>query len=208
MRIRQLMNMKRKTKGFFLALEGIDGSGKTTVASYLKKVFENKNKKVLVTQEPTKEKVGSIIRRYLEEASIKDRDPVFEALAFATDRRWHINKEIIPSLNKGYLVISDRYFYSSFAYQTVNGLDLNWLCEINKYAIKPDLAIFLDVNPRIATKRIKHPRNIFEKQKFLNEVYLNYMDMVRNNLLIKINGDREIRFIVKDIVRLIEEKWK
>ena len=197
-----------RRKGFFLVLEGIDGSGKTTIANYLKKVFENRKRNVFITQEPTKEKIGVIIREYLSEVDEKERDPIFEALAFAADRKWHIEKWISPFLDKGYLVISDRYFYSSFAYQTINKLDPNWLIEINKYMLKPNLAIFLDVAPEIAIKRIRHARNVFEHKDFLRKVYFNYIKMVDNNMLVKINGERKINLIVNDIVKMIEAGWK
>ena len=195
-------------KGYFLVLEGIDGSGKTTIANQLKKVFEKKRKNVLVTQEPTKEKIGVVIREYLLEVNEKERDPIFEALAFAADRKWHIEKWISPFLNKGYLVISDRYFYSSFAYQMINNLDPNWIIEINKYMLKPNLAIFLDVGPEIAMKRIRHARNVFEYKDFLEKVYFNYIAMTEKNMLVKINGERKINLIVNDIVKMIEAEWK
>lgn len=194
--------------GYFIVLEGIDGSGKTTIAKELKTFFINKKANVLITQEPTKGNIGNIIREYLMNTERDKRNPIFEALAFAADRAWHIENLIKPYLEKGYLIICDRYYYSSFAYQIINGLESKWLIEINKYMLKPDLALFLDVRPEVAIKRIKHPRNIFECIHFLKKVYTNYMKMVDSNMLIRVNGERKIESIIRDITKIIDAKWK
>jgi dTMP kinase len=195
-------------KGFFLVLEGIDGSGKTTIALKLKEVYEERGKRVLITREPSDNILGRFIRDYLNKVAKADRDPIFEALAFAADRALHLREVIEPYISKGYLVISDRYLYSSLAYQSINGIECKWLLEVNKYMLKPDLAIFLDVKPRSAIKRIKHARNVFEKIEFLEKVYASYLDMVENRMLIKVDGEREREKIVGDIIKLIDEKWK
>ncbi len=195
-------------RGFFLVLEGIDGSGKTTIALKLKKAYEERGKPVLITREPTDYEVGQYIRKYLNSVSVEERDPVFEALIFAADRALHIRKRIIPHLEKGYLVISDRYYYSSLAYQSINGIDLAWVLEVNKFMLNPDLAIFLDVSPEEAIKRIKHARNVFEKKKFLQKVYGTYIEMVDKGMLIKIDGRKRIVDVVNEIIMLIDEKWK
>lgn len=195
-------------RGFFLVLEGIDGSGKTTVAHKLKERYEKIGKQVLITREPTDYELGKYIRNYLNTVTSRERDPVFEALIFAADRAFHIRKRILPHIERGYLVISDRYFYSSLAYQSINGIDFNWVLEVNKYMLTPNLAVFLDVTPEEAIKRIHHARNVFEKKRFLEKVYNTYLEMVKRGMLIKVDGNKNISEVVDEISLLIDDRWK
>ena len=195
-------------RGFFLVLEGIDGSGKTTVAHKLKERYEKIGKQVLITREPTDYELGKYIRNYLNTVTSRERDPVFEALIFAADRAFHIRKRILPHIERGYLVISDRYFYSSLAYQSINGIDFNWVLEVNKYMLTPNLAVFLDVTPEEAIKRIHHARNVFEKKRFLEKVYNTYLEMVKRGMLIKVDGNKNISEVVEEISLLIDDRWK
>ena len=195
-------------RGFFLVLEGIDGSGKTTIAHKLKEKYERRGKHVLITREPTDYELGKYIRKYLNTVTSRERDPVFEALIFAADRALHIRRRILPHIERGYLVISDRYFYSSLAYQSINGIDFSWVLEVNKYMLIPNLAIFLDVTPDDAIKRIHHARNVFEKKRFLEKVYNTYLEMVKRGMLIKVDGNKNISEVVEEISLLIDDRWK
>jgi dTMP kinase len=195
-------------RGFFLVLEGIDGSGKTTIAYEIKRKIEESNRLAIVTMEPSNNIIGEYLKKYLKETLKDNRDPVFETLAFATDRALHLKETIIPYIKEGYLVICDRYYYSSYVYQSIDGINTEWIMHVNRYMLKPDLAIFIDVNPETAIKRLGKPKNIFEKKKFLERVYSKYLELVDKGLLIKIDGDREIEKIVDDIIKIVFEKWK
>ena len=107
-------------KGIFIVIEGLDGSGKTTQASFLAKKLE-KTHKVLLTAEPSIGKIGTFIR---EGCLYEDKrlPTEAEALLFAADRIEHMHSEIKPALDEGKLVICDRYIYSSLAYQGSAGL--------------------------------------------------------------------------------------
>ena len=134
----------------FVVIEGIDGSGKGTQVRLLKERLIDLGEDVFVTREPTKGPTGKIIRDHLSDPFLDD-----EALAlmFAADRIEHLEKEIRPALERNEFVISDRYVYSSLAYQGQN-VDMEWVGKINKYADRPDLAILLDLDPKISERRV------------------------------------------------------
>jgi dTMP kinase len=175
-------------RGAFIVIEGLDGSGKTTQARLLVQKLRNSHKAVYTT-EPSRGKIGSFIREccLFEE---KRLDSATEALLFAADRIEHIQNEVVPALNKGLLVISDRYLYSSLAYQGSTGLSLEWIEAINKHALKPDLAVFIDVAPETVMARLNRNKSVMETletQRKVREVYLKF---VANDSLIRIDGDK------------------
>lgn len=194
--------------GFFLVLEGIDGSGKSTIAEIIKRNIEKLGIRTYITREPTESPTGQILKKYMDIVHYSLRNPIYEALLFATDRIYHLTHLIIPLLKKGYLVICDRYVYSSLAYQSINGVDETWIGIINKYILKPDLAIFLDVKPNIAIKRLKKSRNIFEFYDFLIKVYNNYIKLVNKGELERVDGTKEPNSIAEEIIKNILNKWK
>jgi len=143
-------------KGCFIVFEGIDGSGKSTQFRMLSENLENAKYEVVRTKEPTPQRpIGKLIREILYEN--KNNVPEESlALLFAADRIDHINSIIKPALEEGSIVLSDRYVYSSFAYQSKGmqkEIDLTWLSSINRYAIDPDIVVFLDITPEEGLKR-------------------------------------------------------
>ncbi|MGA1872127.1 MAG: dTMP kinase [Thermoplasmatota archaeon] len=135
----------------FVVIEGIDGCGKGTQSRLLFEHLKGLGKDVVLTAEPTKGPLGKLIREHLQDPFLDD-----EALAllFASDRIEHLEKEIRPALEAGKVVISDRYVYSSIAYQGQK-VDIDWVGDINKYADRPDIAILLDISPQLAHRRMK-----------------------------------------------------
>ena len=189
-------------KAKFIVIEGVDGSGKTTVVALLNRILKEKGFKVITTGEPTKGPIGKIIRNYIENE--KERDLIIEALLFAADRRWHIKNVILPGLNKSNYVISDRYIYSSIAYQTVDSnISEEFIYMINKEVIKPDYAFFIDITPEKALKRLQRKHNIFEQIEYLNKVYKNYKKMCERGELIPIEGDKTALEIAEKILEHI-----
>lgn len=159
--------------GVFVVLEGIDGSGKTTIAGMLAGRLREMGYTVVLTGEPTQGPVGRLIREYL--MRVGERDLVMEALLFAADRRWHVKNVIEPALRRADYVICDRYVYSSYAYQVGDETPLEWLMEINRGIPDPDHVIFLDVDPEICMSRLGGPKTGFERALDLREVYENYL---------------------------------
>jgi dTMP kinase len=189
-------------RGAFIVIEGLDGSGKTTQAKLLVGKLKNGYNAVYTT-EPSRGKIGAFIRqRCLYEQ--RRLDSATEALLFAADRIEHIQTEVIPALNEGKLVVSDRYVYSSLAYQGSLGLNLNWIEDINKHALKPDLAVFLDVNPEVVMQRLNRKKSVMETletQRKVREVYLKF---VEKGELVRIDGDESVAQVSEALtVRLL-----
>jgi len=145
--------------------------------------------KAVYTAEPSGGKTGVFIRNcclYDEE-----RLPTaVEALLFAADRVEHVENEIKPALNEGKMVICDRYIYSSLAYQGSAGVPIDWIKKINDFALKPDLAFFIDVPPEQVLERLQRKKSVMETleiQKKAREVYMKFVD--RKELLL-VQGDK------------------
>jgi len=180
------------SQGCFIVFEGIDGSGKSEqygrLTERLKKDYD-----VLATAEPTKGMpIGNLIRQVLygnEETSEESL-----ALLFAADRVDHTEKKIKPALEDGKVVISDRYVYSSLAYQSRGmnkELDLDWVKTINRYTLEPDVVIFLDITPEEGQKRLANGQirvkdhTYFEdivKQDKIRSVYYQVLNLMKGDL--------------------------
>ncbi len=176
-------------RGMFICIEGLDASGKTTHTRQLVRDLQQKGFDAIYTTEPSQGKIGKFIRTYVLQR--KKRVPsVVEALLFAADRVDHIEAEIKPALQKGKIIVCDRYLYSSLAYQGAAGLDLDWIREINRNALTPDLAIYLDVPPEVVIKRIRRKKSVMERLQIQRKVEEIYLSLVEDELLVRIDGDR------------------
>jgi dTMP kinase len=175
-------------KGAFICIEGLDGCGKTTQAKLLVKRLR-KSHTAIYTAEPSRGKIGVFIRKrclYGEERL----SSVAEALLFAADRVEHVENEILPAVGKGKLVVSDRYVYSSLAYQGAGGLSLEWIEKINEHALRPDLAVFIDVDPKVVMQRLKPKKSVMENLETQQKVREIYLKFVAKGELTRINGDK------------------
>jgi len=190
------------TKGTFICIEGLDGSGKTTHAHRLVRNLQKSGFDAVYTTEPGQGKLGKFIRSTILQG--KKRVPrVVEAVLFAVDRVEHMENEVKPELMKGKVVVSDRCVYSSLAYQGAAGLDLEWIEEINRYALPPDLTLYIDVPPEIVVKRIRRKKSVMERletQRKVKQVYIKFVD---NGKLKPIDGDRTKTELEKHILQII-----
>ena len=191
-----------KKKGIFICIEGLDGSGKTTHAHRLVRNLQKKGFDAVYTTEPSRGELGKFIRESVLQG--KKRVPrVVEALLFAVDRVEHLEKMVKPALEEGKIVISDRCVYSSLAYQGAAGLDLEWIEEINRMALPPDLALYIDVPPEVVVERIKRKKSVMERletQRKVREVYMKY---VKNGKLVPVDGDKRKGEVTQNILRVI-----
>ncbi len=183
----------------FIVFEGLDGCGKTVQARMLEEWLLEIGRDVLLTAEPTDSKIGIFIREIL--SGSERVDPTTLAFLFTADRYEHIKNDIEPALMRGKIVISERYYHSTIAYQSAQGVDRGWLTELNSFAIKPDLTIFLDVKPKISAERTE-TNEIFENEEFLNRVYQNYLEFDDIKL---INGNRSKEDVFEDIKRIVSK---
>lgn len=190
-------------KGAFICIEGLDASGKTTHARRLVRELKQRGFKAMYTTEPSPGEIGKFIRTYILQR--KKRVPgAVEALLFAVDRVVHLEQRVKPALQKGKIVVSDRYVYSSLAYQGAAGLDLNWIEEINRSAVSPDLAIYIDVSPEILIKRMKwRKKSVMEKLQVQRKVQQVYLKLVNDGRLVRVDGNRSVNEVARDILTII-----
>jgi dTMP kinase len=192
-------------RGKLISIEGIDGCGKSTHTKLLARWLRARGYKVVVTDEPTNGPIGRIIKRILR-GELKV--PVAaEALLFAADRLHHLNKLILPAMRAGKIVITERYTYSSLAYQSARGLNLQWIANINEKALRPDMAVLIDVPAEIALRRIKGARELdtFERDlKLQRKVRTNYLRVSRKCGAKILNGDRPTKEVQAKLRKLVE----
>jgi dTMP kinase len=167
--------------GVLLALEGVDGSGKTTQARLLAQALQRRGHKVVLTGEPTTGPAGKRLRRYLAGPSRHLR-PVTELALFVGDRREHVARVIKPALAAGQIVITDRYYYSSVAYQGALGLDAARILAANEaFAPRPHLVFILTLPPALAVARLARSRDrrrqVSEGQGYLEQVAAIYASL-------------------------------
>ena len=189
-------------RGVFICVEGLDGCGKTTQTKLLVRRLREKGHNVMYTAEPSRGEIGKFIKKYCLHGK-KRVSSIVEALLFAADRYEHVENEIIPALNEGKLVVSDRYVYSSLAYQGAAGLDLEWIEKINEHAIRPDLAIFVDVEPEIVIHRLKPKKSVMEDLETQRKVREVYMKFVEKGELVKIDGNKSKKEVADDILKVV-----
>ena len=157
-------------RGFLLALEGVDGSGKTTQAQLLAVSLMQQGREVVLTQEPTNGPVGQKLRHYLH-GPTRHLSPSEELDLFLADRREHVETLIKPALAGGRMVITDRYYYSTVAYQGALGLDPKEILAANEtFAPKPDLVFLLLMPVSQALERLQRKRQVSELLPYLQRV--------------------------------------
>ncbi|MEM4221819.1 MAG: dTMP kinase [archaeon] len=191
----------------FIVFEGLDGSGQSTQAELLYEYLISRGKKVLLTKEPTNTIFGGIAKSCLKKEL--NLSPMTLQLLFATDRSHHLEKEILPALETGKIVISDRYFFSSIAYGSLD-VEMDFLMKINSKFKVPDLIFFLDVPPKVCIKRISNSRNgfeLFEEEKKLEKVRENYLKIwSKFKNVFKIDGTKEKEKVFEEIREIIDKK--
>lgn len=201
-------------KNLFIAFEGIDGSGKSTQAKMLAESLQKAGHKVYSTFEPTDSQIGSIIRNIFNHSIEADHRTI--AGLFIADRLNHLlNKTdgILKKLEEGYTVITDRYYFSSYAYQGTH-ISLDWVIEANSLSaelLRPDINIYIDVAPEICMDRLNSGRSsmeLYETIENLRNVKAKFFESFeklksKENIFIT-NGNRPTEIIAADIREEIE----
>ena len=170
----------KKQKGNFIAFEGIDGSGKSTQNGLLAERLKKEGACCYTTMEPTNAPVGSLVRQVMTGRIRMDNKAI--AALFAADRLDHLLNEvdgIASKIEEGTTVLTDRYYFSSYAYHSVD-VPMEWVIRANEQSaliLRPTVNLFIDVDPDTALERIARNRfhqELFEKKSRLVEVRENY----------------------------------
>ena len=204
--------------GLFIALEGPDGSGKSTITKLLGDYFEDKGIGHIITREPGGTDIGEDIRNLILDNKNIEMSPETEALLYAASRGQHVHEKIRPVLEEGKVVLCDRFVLSSLAYQGVGrGLGIKEVKAINDFAIKdiyPDLILFFHIDPEVTlnrkTKKLGGDRLVKEGNDFHNKVYEGYMELIKmypKNIKI-IDATRPISEVLKQSIKEIEKILK
>ena len=146
------------TKGIFITMEGPEGAGKTTILEMLYKHYKEKGIKIVKTREPGGIRIAERIREIILNPEHTEMDGRTEALLYAAARRQHLVEKVIPALEEGNIVLSDRFIDSSLAYQGfARGIGIDEIWKINEFAISsvmPDLTLYFDLDPETGLARI------------------------------------------------------
>jgi dTMP kinase len=163
--------LTRLDKGVLVALEGIDGAGKTTQSARLAELLRQDGLDVVVSKEPTNGPWGRKLRESAQAGRLSAEE---ELELFIRDRQEHVDTVIAPALAAGQVVIVDRYYFSTVAYQGARGMDPKLIQEQNEaFAPKPDLLVIIEVPPAIGVQRIRERggrENHFEQESSLEAV--------------------------------------
>jgi dTMP kinase len=197
---------KRLGRGALVAFEGIDGAGKTTQAKLLVDSLQGLGWEALYTKEPTDGPWGQKIRRSAEQ----QRMPMEEELeAFLADRREHVRDLLAPALAEGQLVVLDRYYFSTAAYQGVRGADPAEILRTNEqFAPPPDLLVFVDIPISVAMERIQKRGlavNSFEKADALERSAAIFRSIDKPYLL-TVDGCQPIAQIATEILQVVQQR--
>lgn len=199
-------------KGLFIVLEGPDGSGKSTMAKMIAQYYQDAGREIVFTREPGGTKISEKIRDIILDNNNTEMAYMTEAMLYAASRAQLVSEFIKPNLEKGKVVISERYVYSSIVYQGIaRNLGIQRVKEINDFAIdglEPDLVLFFDINPEKALNRKLSQGNgdrlENEKLDFHKRVYEGYKEISKiYPEIISINADKGIDELFSDIKNII-----
>lgn len=199
-------------KGLFIVIEGPDGAGKSTMAKKTGEYFKSIGKEIEFTREPGGTNISEKVRALILDNNNREMDYRTEALLYAAARAQLVSEKIIPWLNMGKIVISERYVYSSLVYQGIGrGLGVEEIKKINDFAtfgLEPDLVLFFDIDPANALKRkldidggdrienenMDFHLSVYEGYKKIRKFYPN---------IITVNADRTVDEIFEEVKNII-----
>ena len=191
-------------RGFFLVLEGIDGSGKSTLLRQLAVWLRESGREVVTSREPTDGPHGTALRRSAKTGRLSIED---ELALFLKDRAEHVAILIAPALDRGAVVILDRYYFSTAAYQGARGLDPQAIIAENEtFAPIPDLVLLLDLDPAAGSARITRRGDVlddFEALDYQREVRRIFLALDRPFIL-RVDASREAEIVFQEARAIVE----
>ncbi|MCK8608557.1 dTMP kinase [Agromyces sp. C10] len=202
------------TRGLFITLEGGDGSGKTTQAELLERWLVEQGRTTLRTREPGGTDVGVDVREIVLHHR-GDIAPRAEALLYAADRAHHVATVVRPALERGEVVIQDRYVDSSVAYQgagrVLDSREIRGLSDWATEGLMPDLTLLLDLTPRAARERLDTARTRYDRLEaeaaaFHDRVRAAYLEIAEADpaRIAVLDASRPVEVIAADIRKLVE----
>lgn len=206
------MKEGRCMKGLFITFEGGECSGKTTIIQELCKRLEEKGISYISTREPGGIDIAEQIRSIILDVKNTAMTEETEALLYAASRMQHLKERVIPAIQRGDIVICDRFLDSSLAYQGyARNLGMDAILKVNHFALEhlPDLTLFIDVKPEVALKRLanrnKSDRLDLENIDFHQRVYDGYDAVCKMypNRIKRIDGNRDLDTICKECISII-----
>lgn len=184
--------MEQLEEGVLIAVEGLDGSGQSTQVALLASALRDAGVPVHATKEPTENRIGSLVQAALRGEWGADARTL--QLLFAADRSHHVAEAIVPALEEGSVVVTDRYLFSSLAYGSLD-LDRAWLETVNRAVPLPDATIFLDVPVETCLERLQERESLelFEDAATLERVRAAFAAMEdRYDGFRVVDGDRDV----------------
>ena len=200
-------------KSLFIVIEGLDGSGKTSVSRHLAQVLNAPDKDIVkLTYEPNNDCVAGAFIRDILTKKYTGYTPEILALAFATNRLDHCDRVVKPwlSASDDHIVISDRYYLSSMVYQSSPTFSFHKVMTFNQFALKPDIIFFIDVDDKVCYQRMANrnmPPELFEtklaesRRKFLKGIQ--FLKEKRRENIINIDGNGTIESVAGQILTAI-----
>jgi dTMP kinase len=201
------MNFAPDYPGFLIAIEGIDGTGKSTQAQLLHDCLAAHHFKVIRTKEPTTGKWGQMLR----DSAVTGRLSIEEEVeTFIKDRHEHVDTKILPHLRDGFVVIVDRYYFSTAAYQGARGIDPGRLIRRNEeFAPEPDLLVLMDLDVGQGLERVRgrgERADHFEQTDALRRVREIFLG-IKKPYLRKIDASRAPEAISAEILREFSRRY-
>ena len=199
------MPTRMSERGLFIVIEGVDGTGKTTLAEGLQSRLSDLGMRSVLTAEPTDGPVGSLLRKGVTD------NPKAEALLFVSDRAMHTD-EMMEHVRNGETVICDRYYASTLAYQAASGkgVDESWLRALNDEVIaRPDFVFLLDADPEMCSRRIDsrgEERSRFERLEYQKLVRENYLRIAEEDDFTIIDASKGPEQVLDEVFSKIKDK--
>ncbi|RJP73423.1 MAG: dTMP kinase [Candidatus Zixiibacteriota bacterium] len=192
-------------RGRLIVFEGIDGTGKSTQLQWAAIWLHARGYKVATLREPTRGPHGKVLRASAQAGRLTPED---ERDLFLKDREWNVRVNLRPSLDAGKVVLLDRYYYSSIAYQGARGLDPQDIRRRNEaIAPRPDLVILLDLPPEIALRRIRDSRgetpNLFENLDYLRRVRALFLAL-KDPAIVRIDAEPSAEIVWQQVEAVLK----
>ena len=186
-------------------LEGIDGCGKSTQTKLLQKKLEELGENTVILKEPTNGPHGQKLWDVLHGKRKATNEEILEF--FILDRKQHVNEKVQPALDDSTIVLMDRYYYSSMAYQVAGGLDVEYIRNKHNFAPDPDIVLIFDLPVSTALERVRghSEADEFEKEEHLEKVREAYLNLESDPIVRIVDSTRTPEEIFEEVWRLVYE---